>query len=161
MDIKRSFLEDINRHQGIIHKICCIYLVHKADREDLFQEIVLQSWKSYPSFRRESKFQTWLYKIALNTAITHQKKTKRDQKSLIDLSYDLESIYFAKENEELTTMFKAIQQLSKVEKAIVALYLEDFTYIEIAENIGTSPNNIAVKISRIKTKLKHIIKNLS
>lgn len=161
MDIKQSFINEITQHQGIIHKICCIYLEDKADREDLFQEIILQSWKSYPNFRRDSKFQTWLYRIALNTAITHHKRSKREQQSLVELSNELETFYFPVENEEMTIMFRAIKQLTKVEKAIVALYLEDYSYTEIAESIGTSPNNIAVKISRIKIKLKHIIKNIA
>lgn len=161
MEHERNFLSLITAHQAIIHKICCMYHSNRSDREDLFQEIILQAWKSFPNFRGESQFQTWLYRLALNTAITNLKK--EDRKTQAEEHFQKE--YFCEipyhENEEVLVMYKAIAQLSKIEKALVALYLEDYSYDLIAETMGITANLVAVKILRIKIKLKNITQNQS
>jgi len=138
-----------------------MYLDNKADREDLFQEIVLQAWKSFKSFRGDAKFQTWLYRVGLNTAITYIKRDRRNNLAELQFSQESYCEIIYSEDEEILVMYQAISKLNKVEKALVALYLEDYSYNDIAETMGMTPNHVAVKISRIKTKLKELSKQLS
>lgn len=152
-----SFLNMIDEHQNIIHKVCHIYRDTKEDQEDLFQEIVFQLWKAFPNFQEKSKVSTWMYRIALNTAIAIFRKNKvgLDFKAAVPEklhSSDTESI---SENEE--QMFKAIRTLNNAEKAIISLYLEDYSYREIASISGISENYVGVQINRIKRKLKNIL----
>jgi RNA polymerase sigma-70 factor (ECF subfamily) len=157
---EQEFIARIQKHQGILHKICFVYSHNNADKEDLYQEIVLQLWKSYPSFRQESKFSTWMYRVALNTAITLNKKaSKFKNKAEISDDYAVEKI--DDYSEEIKILYKAISKLSKIEKAIVMLWLEEKTYNEIAEIIGISEKNVSVKLVRSKKKLAKIIKKLS
>jgi RNA polymerase sigma-70 factor (ECF subfamily) len=137
--------------------VCNIYCDDQDDRDDLFQEIVAQLWKSFPTFREESKFTTWMYRVALNTAITTFKKTKRrpDQNRLTyenfqvkDENYDIEA------EEEIKNLHRAVAQLTGVEKSIVLLFLENKKYEEIAEITGITQNYVRVKMNRIKKKLK-------
>ncbi|MBA4258291.1 MAG: RNA polymerase subunit sigma-70 [Chitinophaga sp.] len=152
----KTFIQLLNQHQKIIHKVCNLYLNWQEDKEDLFQEITLQAWKAYGQFRGDAKFSTWLYRVALNTAITFFRKDKK--KDFIDSVADLpENIDFAERDsieEKTQAMYKAIASLSKIDKAIVMLYLEDYSYAEISEIIGITANNIAVKMNRIKVKLR-------
>ena len=159
-EIEKEFVKRIQKHQGILHKICFVYSNNNADKEDLYQEIVLQLWKSYPSFRQESKFSTWMYRVALNTAITLNKKaSKFKNKAEISDDYTVEKV--DDYSEEIKLLYKAISKLSKIEKAIVMLWLEQKTYNEIAEIIGISEKNVGVKLVRSKKKLAKIIKKLS
>ncbi len=155
--MEKAFLEIIEEHQGIIYKVCKMYRNSREDQEDLFQEIVLQLWKAFPKFREESKVSTWMYRIALNTAIAIFRRNKIE----LDLNETLpESVYRgyndeSSENEE--RMFEAFRKLNHAEKAIIALFLEDYSYKEIASLTGITENNVGVKIIRIKEKLKNII----
>ena len=158
--MEKEFLKIVQKNQGIIHKVCNIYCDFEEDRNDLFQEIVAQLWKSFPSFRKESKFSTWMYRVALNTAITSFKKKKRrpDQSSL---SYDNFQIadekYDTKTEENIKQLHRAVSQLTGVEKSIVLLYLENKKYEEIAEITGITQNYVRVKMNRIKKKLKKLM----
>jgi len=146
---EQEFIARIQKHQGILHKICFVYSHNNADKEDLYQEIVLQLWKSYPSFRQESKFSTWMYRVAFNTAITLNKKaSKFKNKAEISDDYTVEKV--DDYSEEIKLLYKAISKLSKIEKAIVMLWLEQKTYNEIAEIIGISEKNVGVKLVRSK-----------
>tara|TARA_R110000787_G_scaffold210040_1_gene319935 strand:+ start:250 stop:636 length:387 start_codon:yes stop_codon:yes gene_type:complete len=126
----------------------------------LFQEITIQLWKAYPKFRGDAKFSTWMYRVALNTAITLYRKHKRR----IDTA-DYESIIFKikadeyDETEEiqLKLMYKAVKQLGDIDKALVFLYLEDKNYTEISDTLGITEVNARVKMNRIKTKLRTIL----
>jgi len=155
--LEKEFLQIITENQGIIHKVCSIYCDMEEDRRDLFQEILVQLWKSYPSFRSESKFSTWMYRVALNTAITTFKKDKRkpdktgfpfDNIQLIDDVYDPEA------EEQIRLLNRAVSQLTGVEKSIILLFLEDKKYEEIAVITGITQNYVRVKMNRIKKKLK-------
>ncbi len=152
------FLKIIEDHQGIIYKVCKMYRDSREDQEDLFQEIVLQLWKAFPKFRNESKVSTWMYRIALNTAITIFRKNIIELEFKERITEDHRSNYteILSENEE--RMFEAIRTLDKVERAIIALYLEDYPYSEIAEATGITENYVGVKMCRIKEKLKNILK---
>lgn len=155
--MEKEFLQIITENQGIIHKVCSIYCDSEEDRRDLFQEILVQLWKSFSSFRNESKFSTWMYRVALNTAITSFKKDKR-QPDKSGIPY--ENLQLAVEMYDTTTedqikmLNKAVSQLTGIEKSIILLFLEDKKYEEIAEITGITQNYVRVKMNRIKKKLK-------
>ena len=158
--MEKEFLQIIQRNQGIIHKVCSIYCDLDEDRNDLFQEIVAQLWKSYPSFRNDSKFSTWMYRVALNTAITSFKKSKRrpDQSSLTYDNFQIaEERYDLETEENIKQLHRAVSQLTGVEKSIVLLFLENKKYEEIAEITGITQNYVRVKMNRIKKKLKKLM----
>ena len=156
--MEKEFLKVIHDYQKIIYKVCRVYRDSREDQEDLFQEIVYQLWKSYPDFKRESKVSSWIYRIALNTAIAIYRKSK----ILIDYSQEFpEHIHpsdekIISENEE--RLFWALRKLNDSEKAVISLYLEDFNYQEIAGITGLSESNVGVRLNRIKNKLKEILK---
>ena len=155
--MEKEFLQIIKRNQGIIHKVCNIYCDDQEDRNDLFQEIVAQLWKSFLSFREESKFSTWMYRVALNTAITTFKKTNRrpDQNRLTNENFQVKDENYDTETEdEIKNLHRAVAQLTGVEKSIVLLFLENKKYEEIAEITGITQNYVRVKMNRIKKKLK-------
>jgi RNA polymerase sigma-70 factor (ECF subfamily) len=145
----------------MLYKVCRMYCFTEQDRQDLFQEIIIQLWRSYPSFRGEAKFSTWLYRIALNTAISGLRKQRR-QIVLTDpesLPIELQDIqYSAEKEEQLQQLYAAINRLTEVEKALTMLYLEDKSYQEMEEILGISQNNLRVKMNRIKEKLRKITK---
>ena len=155
--MEKGFLQIITENQGIIHKVCSIYCDLEEDRRDLFQEILVQLWKSYPTFRNESKFSTWMYRVALNTAITSFKKDKRqpDKSGIPYESLQLaEEMYDSRGEEQIRMLNKAVSQLTGIEKSIILLFLEDKKYEEIAEITGITQNYVRVKMNRIKKKLK-------
>lgn len=155
--MEKEFLHIIAENQGIIHKVCSIYCDLEEDRRDLFQEILAQLWKSYPSFRNESKFSTWMYRVALNTAITTFKKDKRqpDKAGLSHASMQMaEEMYDSHTEDQIRLLNKAVAKLTGVEKSIILLFLEDKKYEEIAEITGITQNYVRVKMNRIKKKLK-------
>ncbi len=158
--MEEPFLEIVKEHQGIMHKVCAMYVDEAEDRQDLFQEILIQLWKAYPRFRGDSKISTWMYRVALNTAISHFRKEKRKpiKASLENSNLQLADIPYDYEYEEKLKILKnAIQHLSKVERAIMMLYLEDKDYEEIADTVGITQNYVRVKMNRIRNKLKKIL----
>ena len=157
------FVKLVRENSGMIHKVCRLYCFSDADRQDLFQEIIVQLWRSYPRFRGDAKFSTWLYRIALNTAISDlRKKHRRSPTTSVDpvrLTAELQDLPYSKEEEEqLQLLYTAIGQLSEIEKALVMLYLEDRSYEEMEEILGLSQNNLRVKMNRIKDKLRKMTK---
>jgi RNA polymerase sigma factor (sigma-70 family) len=159
-ELEHKFVTELQDNQNIVHKVCTLYTNDRDSHNDLFQEITVQLWKAYPKFRGEAKFSTWMYRVAINTAITLYRKHKKR----IDTA-DYESIIFKikadeyDETEELQLklMYKAVKQLNDVDKALVFLYLEDKNYTEISETLGITEVNARVKMNRIKTKLKTIL----
>jgi RNA polymerase sigma-70 factor (ECF subfamily) len=159
-ELEHKFISEFEKHQNIIHKVCRIYTTNREAHNDLFQEITVQLWKAYPKFRGDSKLSTWMYRIGLNTAITLYRKSKRRVKTqdFESVLYKIEATeYDDTEEEQLKLMYKAIQQLSDIDKALIFLYLEDKNYKEISETIGISEVNARVKMNRIKTRLKKIL----
>jgi RNA polymerase sigma-70 factor (ECF subfamily) len=156
--MEKQFLRVIHDHQKIVYKVCRVYRDNREDQEDLFQEIVYQLWKSYPGFKGESKVSSWIYRIALNTAIAVYRKSK------ISIDYYEEFPEYIhpsnekeiSENEE--RLFWALRKLNDAEKAVISLYLEDFSYQEIAAITGLSESNVGVRLNRIKNKLREILK---
>ena len=158
--LEQEFLDKIEKHKGIIFKISKMYMEDKEARDELFQEITFQVWKAYPTFRGDSEFSTWLYRIALNTAIVFLKsEKKRNFISNEDFStYKIvQEEYNYEKEEKLAAMYKAIHQLNPIDKAFIFYFLEDFSGKEIAEQMGISEGNARVKMNRAKNKLKDIL----
>jgi RNA polymerase sigma-70 factor, ECF subfamily len=159
LKVEQEFIELVNSHQGILHKICNIYFLRDPYKEDYYQEILIRLWKSYPGFKNQSAFSTWLYRVALNTAIDIIRKQSLLPKHT-ELSQNEYNIADSKNNIESDNkeeLYQAINQLSDIDKAIIILYLEDFNYNEIAEISGISESYAGVKINRIKTQLIKIL----
>jgi len=157
---EKLFLSLINQHRAIIHKISKMYMNNSEDQQDLFQEIVLQLWKAYPTFKGKSKFSTWMYRVALNTALVYFKKENRKvDQALLDDNLNIADVNDGEsEEEKLDYLYKAVQELNAVEKALIFLFLENQSHREIAENLGISEINARVKLNRTKEKLQIIIK---
>ena len=158
--IEAEFLQLVKKHQSIIHKICFMYCRNNSDKEDLYQEITLQLWKSFSSFKGQAAFSTWMYRVALNTAITMTKKpdflVASNKVSVVP--YEMENTF--EFSEDVKVLYEAIAKLNRVEKGIILLWLEEKIYEEIAETIGISVKNVSVKLVRIKSKLGEIIKKI-
>ena len=159
--MKEEFLQNITSNQAIIHKVTRIYCDNVDDRKDLFQEILIQLWKSYGSFKEQSKFSTWMYRVAINTAITAFKRgAKKNLKAQFvkDLPPVADDEYDTDLEENLNLLHVAIGRLTGIEKSIILLYLEDKSYEEIAEITGITQNYVRVKMNRIKKKLESLMK---
>ena len=160
MDKKSKFLELIEQNQDIVHKISGLYARNTDDRRDLSQEIVCQLWKSYQSFRGDSKFTTWMYKVALNTALLNSRRnqcrvrTESLKEHHVDISVEVAA---QEKHGRISRLYQAINQLQALDRAIILLYLEQFTYREISEFIGISESNVSVRLVRIKKKLKELL----
>ncbi len=145
-------------YAGIIIKICRAYTDTQEDFEDYYQEICLQIWRSRENFKNQSEWSTWVYRISLNVCLTLLKKRKKGQQ----LSSDYEPLEITEHNhafasESLNQLYTAIKQLSNVNRTIILLYLEEKSYKEIADIIGTNPNNIGVRVNRVKELLKKML----
>ncbi len=156
-----EFLSLFQENQGIIYKICYLYGKTEVDKQDLFQEISIQLWKAFPTYKGTAKFTTWMYRVSLNTAITFFRKGKKKRQE-VELNPALTSglVYteFDDETEQkLKRMYGAIAKLSSVEKALVFLYLEGKPYTEISDTLGISSVNARVKMNRIKNKLREML----
>lgn len=159
-ELEKKFISLLEENQNIAHKICKMYTYDADAHKDLFQEITIQLWKAYPKFREESKFSTWMYRVALNTAITLYRKKKRKIHTLPWESFDFKISaegYDSTLDDNLKLMYSAIKELNDIDKALVLLYLEDKPYSEISETLGISEVNARVKMNRVKTKLKKIL----
>ena len=158
--LEKEFLEKIEKHKGVIFKISKMYMDNFDDQKDLFQEITFQVWKAYPSFEGKSQFSTWLYRVALNTAIIFLKSEKKRtfiQNEEVENFKIATDDYDDEEEKKLAKMYKAIQQLNEIDKALIFYYLQDFSGKEIAENMGITEVNARVKLNRAKEKLKQLI----
>lgn len=154
----------INAHRAILFKVCHVYCRERALQEDLFQEMVLQLWKSYPTFRHESRITTWMYRVALNTAVSFFRTVRKtpEQQSISKHEFQIPDIAsFPEEYGNRDVLHSAIDRLTRIEKALVMLYLEEKSYQEISDILGIGLSNVGVKLNRIKIKLGKIIKSQS
>lgn len=160
-EVVNRFEAAIKAHELLLRKVCRMYAAHYADRQDLFQEIVLQLWKAYPTFKGDAKLSTWMYRVAINTAITGIRK-KKDTETLYEpseLPVEIADEPAAKmEEERLHQFYHAVGKLNEIERAIVMLYLEQKTYEEMEEILGISQGNLRVKMNRVKEKLRELTK---
>ena len=159
-DLKNKFLQDLNQYSGIIHRVCNGYFEDPDERQDVFQEIVYELWRSYESFKGEEKFSKWMYKVALNCAMLHIRKRKKTiQKELLD---DTSMQVPVAENNlaaDIHELYAAINALEHLDKAIILLYLDEYSYEEIATITGITKTNVSVRIVRIKKKLEEKLKS--
>lgn len=156
MQKEEAFVKIIKEHQALIYKVSALYTEQKQDQNDLYQEIVYQLWKSFDSFRSESKLSTWMYRVALNTAIGQLNKKKRrpHEVSLEIVNTPNTEGYDPILEERIKLLHAQIQKLNILERGIILLVLEGKKYEEIAEITGFSTTNVGTRISRIKEKLK-------
>lgn len=159
-ELEDSFLLDFEQNQNIVHKICRIYTNNVDEHNDLFQEIAIQLWKNYSKFRGDSKFSTWMYRVALNTAISLYRKSTRNVKTqdISDMQYKIASKeYDDTEEKQLQQLYNALRKLNDIDKALIYLYLENKPYNEISETLGITEVNARVKMNRAKEKLRTIL----
>jgi RNA polymerase sigma-70 factor (ECF subfamily) len=156
---ERYFVNLVNEHQGLIHKVCNLYESDREARDDLFQEIVLQLWKSFHTFRGDAKITTWMYRIALNTAISGLRKRKRglQTEDLNEKHFNFSEASSDDHEENLQKLQWSIRQLSEIERAIIMMALDEVPYDEIAETIGITQNNVRVRMNRIREKLRKLM----
>jgi RNA polymerase sigma-70 factor (ECF subfamily) len=158
-DQQQEFVQQVYKAQGILFRICNVYARDAEKRNDLRQEMLLQLWRSYPSFRKDSAFSTWMYRVALNTALMQSRKEKRESRSLpID---DVPASEVPREEHEddegVRLLYECIQELPALDRAIVLLHLEERTGEEIADIIGVSRGNVGVRLVRLKERLRRAL----
>ena len=159
--MEQEFIEMINGNRGTIFKVCNLYCREDENRKDLVQEIILQLWKSYASFRNEANINTWVYRVALNTAISGFRKQTRIVKTedLKELHLNISDSWGDEREESIQRLHWAIRQLSEIERAMIMMALEEVPYDEIAETIGITQNNVRVRMNRIREKIKKLMRN--
>jgi RNA polymerase sigma-70 factor, ECF subfamily len=150
---KQNFIQIINENRGIIRSLCKIYYGSTEDQKDTFQDIILQLWKSFDTFRGESEISTWIYRVSINTILT---KIKKEKKSVTVEPIDLHHLYTsnAKADDNLELLFIIIKSLKDIDKAIVILHLEGYQNKEIAEILNISQTNVGTRFNRVKSQLK-------
>lgn len=153
---EQEFLGLIKANQGIIYKVVSLYAADPEEKKDLYQEVLLQCWKGWPSFRNESKFSTWLYRISLNTVFTSlRKKTKLYYQDDLPDTQLLSDAPL--ENEDSQALQQAILHLTDVDRALILLHLEGYNNGEIAQMMGISANSLGVKLFRIRQRLANLL----
>lgn len=153
-ELESAFIALVEEHKRIIYKVCYVYATDKENLNDLYQEVVINLWKAYPRFRGECTASTWVYRIGLNTCISFFRKSK-SRPEVVPITVDLEA--FADEEDKtasLRELYRMINSLGQLERALILLWLEERSYQEIADIIGISKNNVAVRLNRIREKLR-------
>ena len=151
------FLEQVKNNQGIIYKLVGLYAADSEEKKDLYQEILLQAWKAWPSFRGDAKFSTWLYRVSLNTIFTQQRKVSNIEyrESLETVSPSVKNLSEA--SQDAQRLHKAIRHLAETDRAIISMHLDGYDNAEVADILGISSNHVAVKLHRIKQQLANIL----
>lgn len=166
MDEKRQqqiFNRWLPEHKGLLFKVVRAYAFNLADQDDLFQEISLQLWKSIPGFRQDAAESTWIYRVALNTAIGWLRREKRQPEAsqpLDTVEYTLSATEI-RQDERLSWLYEAISQLNEIDRSLTLLLLDGYSYREMAAILGISESNVGVKINRIKKRLVQQSKELT
>jgi RNA polymerase sigma-70 factor (ECF subfamily) len=160
---KKIFNEWLSKHKGLVFKVTRSYATIRDDRDDLFQEIAIQLWNSIPGFRKESKASTWIYKVALYTAMGWSKKQRKHAANKDDLSERIHVLRPQDETQDnpLNWLYDQINQLEKVDRSIILLVLDGFSYKKISSMLGISENHVGVKVHRIKKSLTELSKKFN
>jgi len=153
--IEAEFLELLRNYNRIIYKVASFYVDESTTLDDLYQDVVLNLWKAFPNFRKESQPSTWIYRIALNTCVSFYRSSNR-RPACVEMTPDMKA--YVEENDAIAELYACISRLGKLERALILLYLEDRPYKEIAEIMGITTTNVSTKINRIKEKLKQLSK---
>lgn len=151
MSAERQFIEALTEAKGIIFKVIRLYVDDREDEKDLYQEIVYQAWRSYPNFRGNSKFSTWLYKVSLNTVLTFKRKPRKNVG--IEVVIDRHVGTDESRNDDIERLYQAICSLAEIDRVIVTMHLDGYENEEIAEVSGLTRNHVGVKLFRIKETL--------
>lgn len=158
-------IKRIEEYQPLIRKVSLMYAQNRAESDDMFQEICIQAWRAYPQFKGDSKFSTWLYRVAINTAISWIRKEKKHKHTVSDEEkwfgvQDEKPFYEEEEKrEQVSAMHRAINKLNDLDRTLVLLYLEEVAYVDISEILGLTVNNIKVKMNRLKKRLKTLMED--
>lgn len=156
---QKEFLNILSAYQGIIHKVNQIYFKSKADKDDNFQEVVYQLWRSFQSLQNKEKPASWIYAVAINTSISKVRKDSRIEFRDCVPEVEIVDPYEQQEqNENYQRLLTVLYKLNEIDKSIMLLYMEDCSYEEIAEIVGMSPSNIGVKIHRLKSQIQDQLK---
>jgi RNA polymerase sigma factor (sigma-70 family) len=158
--VEKEFVKLVQQNAGIIHKVIHLYVDQPEDRRDLYQEVLLQAWKSYASFKGEAAFSTWLYRISLNTVLTFRRR-KRMPTSELSSQFDLASEPTRHNPEDRELLWLAIKQLNEIDRVIITLHLDGYDNEEIAEVTGLNKNNTTVRLHRAKQSVMQRLKNWS
>ena len=159
-ELEKDFLEMIGAKKRTIYKVCYIYANDQDDLNDLFQETVLNLWKSFPRYRGDSTLNTWVYRIAMNTCITFLRRSSSRPQTVPITAQVASSLETDEETaSRLRDLYRLINQLGKLERALILLWLEERSYQEMADILGLSKANVAVKLTRIREKLKKMSNN--
>jgi RNA polymerase sigma-70 factor, ECF subfamily len=167
-DADHGFLALVNENRGRILKICRVYAWNREDQDDLYQEILVQIWRGLPSLKEASHADTWLYRVALNTAITFLRK-RAARKAAFTFSFDHQQIRRVadaqqgagqKDSAQLAALYESIAKLDEVEKAVITLFLEDLSYEQMAEVLGVNTSHVGVILHRAKKKLSALTKEV-
>ncbi|MFH0761147.1 MAG: RNA polymerase sigma factor [Bacteroidota bacterium] len=159
---EQKFLELVAKHQNIIHKVCRLYTADRDDHADLFQEITIKLWLGYPTYKGDASFTTWMYRVALNTAISMKRRTKVYQNMLpLQPNQDAAEEENPIGDQEIIALYKAIDHLDRIERALILLYLEEKSYQEIADIMGITKTHVGVKLVRTKKKLETIMHKMN
>ncbi len=157
---QEEFLKMISAYQGIIHKVNLIYFKSEADKQDNFQEVIYQLWRSFSSLQNRNKPASWIYAVAINTAIS---KIRKDSKLIF--SSDMPDISYTETSADMEqsinyrNLLDTLQKLNEIDRSILLLYMEDYSYDDIAAITGITRSNVGVKIHRAKEQLKKLLKD--
>ena len=152
-----TFTNLLEEHKGILFKVARAYCQDETDRQDVIQEIIIQLWRSYGRYDPQYRLSTWVYRIALNVAISFYRREKKRKESAVTITDNILEVVAPEEdqpNENIQLLHRFIHQLPELDRALMILYLDEKGYSEIAEVLGITETNVATKISRIKQKLK-------
>ncbi len=152
---QKEFLKILSAYQIIIHKVNQIYFKSQMDKDDNFQEVVYQLWRTFPLLQNKSKPASWFYSVAINTSISKIRKDSRLK--YCDKLPDTEETNpdeLLERNENYQRLINALHELNEIDRSIMLLYMEGYSYDEIAEIVGTSNSNIGIKIHRLKNQLQ-------
>jgi|SRR5262245_61692292 len=154
---EEAFLALINQHQGAIRRVCRTYARAPKDREEIFQEIIYQLWRSFPSYRAESAPMTWIYRVALNTAITAlRRETRRPVHVALDPSHEPAESFDRECESESEWLYRAIRQLDAIDRALIMCYLDGRSYKEMSDVLGLSEANVGTRLNRAKARLQEL-----
>ena len=165
-ELQRRFIDLVEAHQGIVHKVSALYAEQPDEREDLQQEILTQLWRSFRSFRGEARFSTWMYRVALNTALLARRHRRRRRRSRHDplsavaeegVPVESATVAAAESGPDVERLRRCIRKLREFDRAVILLYLEQHTHEEIAELTGLSSGSVKVRIVRIKERLRQCL----